>query len=130
MKELAFKEKIGDVWMPVSVEHVAGKTLRECFEQWDGREVICKVDQGFICGTAEWIEHYKRKGFKTISFPDTIATLESRGERATLAHVIIPLATKSLSDLFGPAKVISTSLTDDTGSAPVKAKKVYKRGGS
>jgi hypothetical protein len=110
--ELEFKRKTDGRWDSVPLEEMADKTLRECFEMWHEQEVIVKVKDGFICGTREWLEHYKRKGFKVISFPAAIETFESRGQDDVLSLVLARHGTLIHEVMGEGAKVIKTSLMD------------------
>lgn len=110
--ELEFKRKVDGRWDAVPLEEMADKTVRECFEQWHLQDVIVKVKDGFICGTKEWLEFYKKKGFKVISFPAAIEVFESRGQDDVLSVVMARHGNLIASAMGEGAKVIKTSLID------------------
>jgi hypothetical protein len=90
-KELQFKRQQEDgSWQHVDITEVAGKSIRECFQMWDGDPVVVKVTGGMICGQQEWMEFYRKRGHQVASFPEAIKMLEEKeGGPEALDYVFV-----------------------------------------
>lgn len=85
MIDLEFKAKQEDgTWKHVGIDEVAGKSLRQLFGEWDGKEVVVKVRKGIICGTQGWLDYYRKRGENAVSFPEALKMLEAKGETEAL----------------------------------------------
>jgi hypothetical protein len=111
--EFVFRERVDGKWREVDLSTVVGKTIRELFLGWEGREVVAKATNGFICGTKEWIDHYKARGDSACSFVDAVAILERRGETAALGHIVWP---EEWDGIFEGATLKSVTETKQHGS--------------
>jgi hypothetical protein len=110
---LEFKRRQDGKWNHMTVEELAGKTLRECFEAWHGEEVVVKVADGFLCGTQSWLDYYAARGFKVMSFPAALETLAEKGQGASLDLEICPLSDDLLSTHMGGRVKSFKSISDD-----------------
>lgn len=81
MKQMEFHMKKDGKWIPFNMNSCTGKpTQKEVWLNMEGRDIVVKFTADdlvcYIAGTEELREHYKNKGFKTISFPVAVEQME------------------------------------------------------
>lgn len=62
----SMKQKINDIWEPISLNSIAGKTLRESLQWMTEQEIVAEfIINGanyYFCGTEHWRKRMERKG--------------------------------------------------------------------
>ena len=102
MATLEVKQKIDGKWQLIPTPHVAGKTLREAINGWDGKEVVMKFEHegkivGMICGTPYWINRYREMGNVVFSFAEMLEML-SGSSSDSLDDLVLP---EGVDEVFG-----------------------------
>lgn len=91
MATMTIKEQIDGVLHPVSCDAIRGKTVRECYQLWDGKKIVCELIQtsggGYVCGTERARDYYRKQGHKALTFAEALIIQRAA---SYLDEIIIP----------------------------------------
>lgn len=93
MATMTIKEQVDGVLQEISCDAIRDMTVRECYQLWDGKKIVCELVQvngnGYICGTEKARDYYRKGGHKALTFKEA---LEIQRLSGYLDEVIIPHA--------------------------------------
>ena len=91
--ETKYKNNEGQ-WVFMLASDCYGNTLQQLFEVWQGADVVSKLEsdkgRAMLCGTQQWVDHYKARGEKAFTFEQALAYLQNKGNVPWLHDVLIP----------------------------------------
>lgn len=77
---LTFRFKEGSDWKPVPLRVFSGLSGEESLLYLDGTETVAEYrhgdDRGYLCGLPKWVDYYRAKGFKAMSFKEAVEKLK------------------------------------------------------
>lgn len=100
MQSISIMRKADKTWVPLPLVEFTGQTIEQLFLTLEGVQAIVECDfdgkKAYICGTEQWLEHYRKKGRPAYTVTEALERLRLRSPQLLGERVEDPLGVAEL----------------------------------